>query len=284
MAKGKSAKSSLANALASQQSRLKKKSQAEHAAQQRAKQEAAKGKGGTTHASNGKGKAKAAPARTTIPYAPTDRILLIGEGNFSFAHALVCDPPKALCSAAGSPSSPGAGPSTLAVLPAANVTATAYDSEADCYSKYPSAPALVAALRARGATVLFGVDAARLDNCAPLRGQTFDRVVWNFPHAGAGIADQDRNVRANQRLVLAFLASAPAVLAQGALPEVHVPKRKKADENDEDENPAMDVLPEVEDQDAPPPTRGTVLITLRNVPPYTLWYARTCWQYQRSWR
>ena len=35
-----------------------------------------------------------------------------------------------------------------------------------------------------GAAVLFGVDATRLDRCAALRGRLFDRVVWNFPHAG----------------------------------------------------------------------------------------------------
>jgi 25S rRNA (uracil2634-N3)-methyltransferase len=78
MAKGRSAKSSLAGALASQQSRLKKKAQVNEAVQQRAKQDAAKGKAHAQGKSvaKDKGKAKAAPARVTIPFAPTDRILL----------------------------------------------------------------------------------------------------------------------------------------------------------------------------------------------------------------
>ena len=94
--------------------------------------------------------------------------MLIGEGNFSFSRALVVDEPG-----------------DLAQLPASNVTATAYDSEEECYAKYPDAEAIVTDLRERGVHVLFGVDATRLDKISALKNKKWDKIVWNFPHAGA---------------------------------------------------------------------------------------------------
>ena len=152
MAKGK--KVSLKAALSSAQTRLKKKKKAEDAA--------AKGVGGKSTAKT------ANPRRsTTIPFRPSDNILLIGEGNFSFAVALLQHPPT-----------------PLAHLPSANIVATAYDTEEECYSKYPDAEQNVRVLREKGAQVLFGVDATRLERTSALKGRAFDRIVWNFPHAG----------------------------------------------------------------------------------------------------
>jgi 25S rRNA (uracil2634-N3)-methyltransferase len=153
MAKGK--KSSLRSTLQSQQSRLKNKQKAEHAAQV-AEQNGKK-----------KGKGKAPPPRSTVPFKPTDRILLIGEGNFSFARALTLNIP-----------------SSLEDLPPGNVTATAYDAEDDCYVKYPDAQIIVQGLREKGVEVLFNVDATKLEKVSALKGRRWDRIVWNFPHAG----------------------------------------------------------------------------------------------------
>jgi 25S rRNA (uracil2634-N3)-methyltransferase len=184
MAKKSKAKGSLFNALSSQQARLKKKSQAENAAQQRAKQEASKGKG--------KGKNKAPPPRMLQPFAATDRILLIGEGNFSFARALVCNPPDIPASSCGSASTSASA--TLEFLPPANVVATAFDTEEECYEKYPEAAEIVREIKEKGSKVIFGVDATNLHKCSALKGRRFDRVVFNFPHTGKGIADQERSV------------------------------------------------------------------------------------------
>ena len=151
MAKNK--KSSVKNALSSQQSRLKKKQEVKQAVEHQAMKS--------------KSKTKAPPQRSTIPFLPTDRILLIGEGNFSYALALVLHPP------------PG-----LEHLPSENVTATAYDSEDECYTKYPEAVQYVQTLRGKGAQIMFGVDATKLERCSPLKGKRYDRIVWNFPHAG----------------------------------------------------------------------------------------------------
>lgn len=160
MARGRSGKkSSLKAALSSQQSRLKKKEEATHAARLADRSKDSKSKD--------KGKARVAPRRSTIPFNSTDRILLIGEGNFSFTRALVSHPPA-----------------PLEFLPAQNVTASAYDTEEECYSKYPDAEEIVKSLRMKGADILFGVDATKLEKCTTLKGRKWDKIVWNFPHAG----------------------------------------------------------------------------------------------------
>jgi len=166
---------SLKAALHSQQSRLKVKrkgSQAAHVADQKAKK-SGRGKPSIT---KGKAKAKAsAPSapRPTIPFRSTDKILLIGEGNFSFARALIQD-----------------APNELAFLPPQNITATAYDSEEACFEKYLGARGIVEDLKERGVEVLFGVDATSLERIGALKGRRWDRVVWNFPHAGQWCGNQ----------------------------------------------------------------------------------------------
>lgn len=244
MAKGK--KTSLKTALSSQQSRLKKKQEAALAAQA-----AEKSKKGPQP----KGKGKAIAQRSTIPFKPTDRILCIGEGNFSFTRALVCYPP-----------------SSLEFMPPSNVTATAYDSEDGCYAKYPDAAEIVAELRDKGVEVVFGVDATKLEKCSPLKGRKWDRIVWNFPHAGKGLTDQDRNILSNQILILGFLHSAAKFLTDGPIPAV-MPSRKRKRNEDEEDDPKSDAEREHADVTiaCDVQTRGTILITLRNVTPYILW-------------
>ncbi|KAG2076742.1 hypothetical protein BDR04DRAFT_1088944 [Suillus decipiens] len=235
---GHKKKSSLKAMLQSQQTRLKNKEKAVHAA------EAAELK--TKH----KGKGKAPALRPTIPFTFTDKILLIGEGNFSFAHALVIDPPL-----------------SLEHLPPSNITATSYDSEEECYDKYPDARSKVDVLRERGAEVLFGVDGTRFEKCSALKGRRFDRVVFNFPHAGKGITDQDRNILSNQMLILGFLRCVVGYLAEGTIPTLNLSRKPKRLADDDDDDDDIDTSSPSTVQGA----RGTVLITLRNVPPYTNW-------------
>ncbi|KAG9084539.1 hypothetical protein FRC07_013613, partial [Ceratobasidium sp. 392] len=101
-----------------------------------------KAKGGTV-GKKVKGKLKWNKAYI-IPFNPEDKILLVGEGNFSFAHSLLNHP-------------------SIPHLPPSNITATAYDSESECLSKYPDASSHISALRTAGATVLFNVDATQLE-------------------------------------------------------------------------------------------------------------------------
>jgi Domain of unknown function (DUF2431) len=88
---------------------------------------------------------------------------------------------------------------------------------------------------------------------------------------GKGIADQDRNILSNQVLILGFLRSAARFLVRGPVPQLQPSRKRKRPLNeDEDDQGYTD-----EDYDHVASTdgraRGTILITLRNVPPYTAW-------------
>lgn len=155
-------------ALKSQQSRLKANQRRLHASQVAEHKIRATEKI-TASGLKGKGKAKQPtrpPRRPTTPFKSTDSVLLIGEGNFSFARALIQSPAL-----------------ELGLLPN-NITATAYDSEQECYEKYPEAKLIVLNLRSSGMEILFSVDGTCLEKISSLKGRRWDRVVWNFPHAG----------------------------------------------------------------------------------------------------
>eukprot|EP00951_Prasinocladus_malaysianus_P005796 scaffold40849_cov39-Prasinocladus_malaysianus.AAC.1 len=131
-------------------------------------------------------------------------------GNFSFARAIIANRNG----------------------DASGITATAFDSEAEACEKYSDVPGIVAGLVDSGARVVWEVDARdlkkglglskkKLGKAASASGSwKYHMVVFNFPHAGAGIKDQDRNVRANQELLGSFFLSAAQVLAPDG--EVHV--------------------------------------------------------------
>jgi 25S rRNA (uracil2634-N3)-methyltransferase len=177
MGKGKSLK----GALQSQQNRLKAKEKLSHAKQVaedklrrlgRGKQSSSRNVHGSSSLSERCQPTVGLLRNPTIPFKATDRILLVGEGNFSFARALIDHPPRELDS-----------------FPHENVTATAYDTKEECYNKYPESPSIVAFLRDQGVEVIFGVDATRLEKHRVLKGRKWDRIVWNFPHAGATILE-----------------------------------------------------------------------------------------------
>ncbi|KAG9294571.1 hypothetical protein G9A89_008050 [Geosiphon pyriformis] len=120
------------------------------------------------------------------PYSSDDSILLIGEGNFSFARSLAED-----------------------VLNTGHlITATACDSEKIVYEKYGNASEHIKLLQEFGAKVFFEVDGTQLEKFKTLKGKRFDKIVFNFPHTGSGIKDKDRNILANQKLLNAFFQSA----------------------------------------------------------------------------
>lgn len=192
--------------------------------------------------------------RPTIPFSPSDSILLVGEGDLSFARSLVehhgC----------------------------VDVTATVLERDLDeLVAKYPHAADNVKAIESsslpppaaageegggsssskssnKNNRVLFGVDARKM---APLPGdkqrnkQTAggggcggnktsstrkDRIIFNFPHVGGKSTDVNRQVRYNQELLVDFFRSAsdPRCLAPG----------------------------------------GSIVVTLFEAEPYTLWNVR----------
>ncbi|KAJ4302654.1 hypothetical protein N0V90_001543 [Kalmusia sp. IMI 367209] len=126
-----------------------------------------------------------------IPFGTYDNILLVGEGDFSFAHSLVS---HHAC---------------------ANVTATSFDTSADVREKYPSFAAIHDELVALTPPVPIhhGIDATKLGTYKALRGERgegwegWDTVAFMFPHTGGLSTDVNRQVRANQALLVGFFKS-----------------------------------------------------------------------------
>lgn len=163
----------------------------------------------------------------TMPWNKDDKILLLGEGDFSFA--LCCKKEKL----------------------AANIVATAFDSEEEVKRKYENGAENLKELETGDKTEEekkegeedgeedfdeglesddelneaietsshFDIDATKLSSYKMFKnmpnGNKFDAVVFNFPHTGDGIKDQDRNVLRNQQMLHAFFKCAIPLLKNG---------------------------------------------------------------------
>ncbi|KAG8434484.1 hypothetical protein GDO86_012746 [Hymenochirus boettgeri] len=119
------------------------------------------------------------------------KILLVGEGNFSFSLWL-CD------------SSNGKY----------DITATCIELE-DQVCRQPKIWANVQHLRERGAVVHFSVDATNLKDNILLANKLYDRVIFNFPHYG-----RKAGIKKNRVLLTRFFLSCADVLTQKG--DIHV--------------------------------------------------------------
>ncbi|KAJ1623840.1 hypothetical protein T492DRAFT_1052141 [Pavlovales sp. CCMP2436] len=104
------------------------------------------------------------------------RILLVGDGDLSFALAFA---------------------RAFGEQGAHNLTVTTLNSEAFLGSQYAGALRNAAELRARGATVHYGVDATAL-HAHEAVFRTYDVVVFNFPHPG-WLQERSRSVKGGIR-------------------------------------------------------------------------------------
>ncbi|KAM6115622.1 ferredoxin-fold anticodon-binding domain-containing protein 1 [Phoenicopterus ruber ruber] len=120
---------------------------------------------------------------------PVRRVLLLGEGNFSFA--------ASLCGAAGT-----------------HVVATCYESEEEVSGRGRGAES-IRRLRERGAEVLFSVDCTKLKDYFLPEKREFDCIYFNFPHCG-----RKAGVVKNRELLAHFFHSSAEVLTEEG--EVHV--------------------------------------------------------------
>lgn len=145
----------------------------------------------------------------TIPFSAEDKILLIGDGDLSFAASLV---EHHYC---------------------ADVTATVFEkNQEELLEKYPQAADNIAKVEAEdGCRVQFGVDATKMApfTSKPRRGKAsgpeatdddatagiMDRIIFNFPHVGGKSTDVNRQVRFNQELLVSFFQRAILSLAPG---------------------------------------------------------------------
>ena len=155
------------------------------------------------------------------------RILLVGEGNLSFALALT----------------------TLFDGDGSNLLVTSFDRQRIARAAYPYCEDVEESLTESGAAVVFDVDVEEPD---ALRGvakrwwaagdddgmrdnptgqgvgpgghfKGFDRIVFNFPDAGVGVTPP-MSVKANQDMLGAFFDSAKGLLRRNG--EVHVATRQ----------------------------------------------------------
>ncbi|CAN6174720.1 unnamed protein product [Urochloa humidicola] len=136
-------------------------------------------------------------------YSSAQSILLVGDGDFSFSLAL----------ATGF----GSG---------ANLVATSLDSYDTLKKKYSGAESNLADLKRLGAVTLHGVNAKTMKLHTDLKMRRFDRVVFNFPHAGfRGKEDQPHMINSHRSLVKDFFRGASLLLRPDG--EVHVSHKTK---------------------------------------------------------
>ncbi|KAG2310683.1 hypothetical protein Bca52824_022240 [Brassica carinata] len=125
---------------------------------------------------------------TCSHYNNKQKILLVGEGDFSFS---LC-----LAKAFGS---------------ATNITATSLDTREELEQKYRDAKNNVEELERRGCTVIHGVNVHSMDkDHRVVRSIVYDRIIFNFPHAGFhfGREIDSYTILLHQELVRGFLKNA----------------------------------------------------------------------------
>lgn len=188
-------------------------------------------------------KAKA-PKPDPVPalaYRASESVLLIGEGNFSFGHAL-CQ-----------------------LFPGSDITATAFDTKEVAMTKYPDLESHLAGIAEHNsrAGIEFSIDATKLDRLKQFKKKKFSRIVFNFPHAGTGDKDEARNVRSNQNLLLSFFRAAVNLLESPA--EL---RARHARDNSE----ANDLLDATKVAYRKMAAKvATIDVTIKDCKPYSLW-------------
>ncbi|KAM0142212.1 hypothetical protein ACHAO1_001425 [Botrytis cinerea] len=124
-----------------------------------------------------------------IPFSPRDSILLIGDGDLSFARSLI------------------------AHHEVKKLTATVFESSLQILQeKYPQVGENIKEIEEGGGIVKYGVDATKMRAWTTAKGGrgdgVMDRIIFNFPHVGGKSTDVNRQVRYNQELLTSFLARA----------------------------------------------------------------------------
>ncbi|CAL0309154.1 unnamed protein product [Lupinus luteus] len=132
-------------------------------------------------------------------YSSNHKILLVGEGDFSFSLSLA-----------------------TAFGTAHNLVATSIDSQENIGKKYSNGISNVRELEEKGCLVLYGVDAKEMSSHFFLKTQRFDRIVYNFPHVGFLYPENSHcQIQLNKRLVKGFLSNAKVLLRKEG-GEIHV--------------------------------------------------------------
>lgn len=233
-----------------------------------------------------------------IPFDRSDQVLLVGEGDFSFALSLAQN------------------------YKVDSIVATSYDGEQELLMKYSNVRKVLQILRGschrvddtrsdgatddgdvftgfsdtehstddrasdttlktREVSLLHDIDATKLSSShrkllsihAP-----YTKIVFNFPHVGGLSTDVNRQVRANQQLLVGFFSAAKSLLATKQRPAKRRIDSEEAHDDDDGSGPDIDddTDPSVEsiDHERNTLSQGRILVTLFEGEPYTLWNIR----------
>jgi 25S rRNA (uracil2634-N3)-methyltransferase len=191
-----------------------------------------------------------ASQKHAVPFGEYEHVLLVGEGDFSFANSLVVE------------------------HGCANVTATSFDSESEVCEKYPNFEGIRSELSELSPPVPIhhSIDATKLSAYKELHctreddddegRDGWDAICFMFPHTGGLSTDVNRQVRANQALLVAFFK---------ACLETTSSKQR------------LQILASQVHKNHPSPLRtrsqflrmgGRIVVTLFEGEPYTLWNVR----------
>lgn len=155
-------------------------------------------KGGVGHKKSKKHAHHQQHLKGIVPFNKDQTLLLVGEGDFSFARALIEEN----------------------LILAENLVATSYDSKAIVIEKYPHVEETLKFLEDEGVIVEYEIDATNLVKSFKLKAsgkrkhtsifpsyKRLDNIMFNFPHTGRGMKDQLRNIRDHQQLVDGYFKS-----------------------------------------------------------------------------
>ncbi|XP_059662842.1 uncharacterized protein LOC132308690 [Cornus florida] len=131
-------------------------------------------------------------------YSSSHKILLVGEGDFSFSTCLA----KAFGSAH-------------------NMYATSLNSIGFLMQHYGESVLNIDQLKIRGCTVMHDVDATKMADHCVLRTLKFDRIIFNFPLAGFFKNEpRESDISKNQTLVESFFNNAKTMVKDDG--EIHI--------------------------------------------------------------
>ncbi|XP_047320786.1 uncharacterized protein At4g26485-like [Impatiens glandulifera] len=136
-------------------------------------------------------------------YNSSQKLLLVGEGDFSFSACLA-----------------------MAFGSAVNMVATSLLSRDEVLLRHPDSYYNLKLLRSLGCLILHRVDVCSMNKHQVLKSLGFDVIIYNFPHAGhfRGLKETNaRMIRKNQQLLKGYFASAKCLVKMGG--EVHVTHR-----------------------------------------------------------
>ncbi|KAF9589643.1 hypothetical protein IFM89_026668 [Coptis chinensis] len=131
-------------------------------------------------------------------YCSSHKILLVGEGDFSFS--------ACLARAFGS---------------ASNMVATSLDSKSFLKKNYSEAMSNINDLKNKGCTVIHGFDATAKWDRNLVNDLKFDRIIYNFPLAGFFRGQSEKyKLKRNRYLVRMFMQNAKKMLQDEG--EIHI--------------------------------------------------------------